>query len=443
MMAERNGTPGENGHAASRAPSGPLWSWPHIPAWVRVLNAAGAALGRLGLRQPSLDPRSLLAAAEGRAGLADWGDGRFREGLENLVGSFEAQGTAHTFGRIFFREYVIRLLVSRLRIQDDLKCYPEILDVPIRRPLFITGLPRTGTTLLHRLLSEDSAGRPLLFWETLEPSPPPRAETRRSDPRIARARKATRTMNALAPGIAVAHLYEAESPEECNNLFAHSMMAGMLGFMFDVPGFVEWLRQQELIEPYRYLRRQLQLLSWRCPGDHWILKSPAHLFGLDALLAAFPDACIVLTHRDPRQSIPSLCSLAAAFRGITCRRIDLARLGAEINEAMGTGVDRALAVRAKADPGRFLDVPYSSMTADPIGTAREVYRHFGYESSPEFEERMRRWLAENPQHKQGVHRYSLDQFGLSAVDIDARFANYRTWMAENLPPASAVAHSTR
>jgi hypothetical protein len=424
--------PGKAGVGPAGLP--PIWERPRRPAWMRLLNGVGGALRWCGSPWPALRVEGMLAEAERRARLSDWGDQGFREGLETLVGSFEEQGQAHTFGRLFFREYCVRLLINRLRIQDDLTRHPEILGVPIRRPLIITGFPRSGTTLLHRLLSEAPFARPLLFWESLEPSPPPRAETRRTDPRIARARASVRTLNALAPRIAAAHLFEAEAPEECNNLFAHGFRASYLAFLFDVPRYFEWLGEQEWVEPYRYLRRQLQLLSWRCPGDHWVLKAPGHIFVLDVVRTVFPDASIVQTHRDPLQVIPSLCSLASAFRGITAGRVDLRRLGAEVTEAMAVGIDRALGFRAAAGPARVFDVHYPALLADPIGTARAICRHFDYPFDAAAEERLRRWLAANPQHKHGVHRYSLEQFGLDPAAVSARFAKYSEWLAAN--PAS-------
>jgi hypothetical protein len=395
---------------------------------MRLLNGFGTGLRRLGWDLPRLDTEGMIAAAERRTGLADWGDPAFREGLGMLVRSFAA-GRVHTFGRLYFREFCIRTLVNRLRIHADLARHPEILEVPIRRPLFVTGLPRSGTTLLHRLLSEDPVGRPLYFWETLEPSPPPMREAFHTDPRIARARKAVRTLNALAPRIPAAHLFGADLPEECNNLFAHAFVCGMLGFMFDVPEYVEWLGEQALFGPYRFLRRQLQLLSWHCAGEHWLLKSPAHLFGLDALLGAFPDACIVQTHRPPTEVVPSLCSLAAGFRGIASDWVDLRRLGSEMTDVFARGAERAIAVRSQADPARFLDVAYTTLVADPVEVVATVCRHFDYPFGTEFEARVRRHLAENPQHKHGVHRYSLDQFGLTPEVVNERFARYLDWLS--------------
>jgi hypothetical protein len=409
--------------------AGPIWERPRQLPWVKLINAAGAGLRRIGVRWPRLDAEAMLADARRRAGLSDFGDGRFRDGLRALVDSFNARDTAHAFGRLFFREYCTGLLVNRLKIQADLARHPEILDVPVDRPLFITGLPRSGTTLLHRLMSQDPAARALLTWESMEPSPPPEPGTYATDPRIARARRQLALLHRLCPRLATAHEFEAESPEEDNSLYAHAFNAGYLGFMFDVPDYVLWLEQQDYTWSYRYARQQLQLLSWKLAGDYWALKSPGHQFSLDALLAVFPDASIVLTHRDPLRVIPSLCSLAAGFRGIVADRLDLRQLGAEFAEAMAIGPERAIATRSRADPSRFFDVSYDRLIAEPVETVRAVCSHFGYTFGPEYESRTRRWLAENPQHKHGVHRYRLDDFGLDAATVERHFAVYRQWLA--------------
>ena len=412
---------------------GPIRGRTRYPLWVRAVNGAGALMSRLGTRWPRIDADQLMAAARRRTGLSDFGDDRFRAGLDNLLASFEAEGDAHAFGRHFFREYCVGLLANRLRIEEEFRRRPEINDVPMDRPLVITGLPRSGTTFLHRLMSEDPNGRTLLFWEALEPAPAPRPETYRTDPRIARARKSIDLIYSLSPRIPAAHLFAAEEAEECNNLFAHEFGAGINGFMFDVPGYMRWLGRQDLVPGYRSMRRQLQLLSLHVRRDYWVLKAPAHLFGLDALLTVYPDACVVQTHRDPLKVLPSICSLAAGFRGIMSDPVDLRKLGEEFVEAMADGPEKAMKARESLDPSRFFDVRYDAMIADPIGTVRDVCRYFGYEFSPEYEARTRRHLAENPQHKHGVHRYRLDDFGLDAKAVDRHFAGYRSWLAEHVP----------
>ena len=406
-----------------------IWERIRQPAWVKLINATGQGLGRFGVRRPGLDPDRLMASARRATGLSDFGDDRFLEGLGVLVRAFDARDDVHTFGRIVFRQHLTSLLVNRLRIEADLARHPEILDVPIRRPLFIAGLPRSGTTFLHRLTSEDPAGRTLLYWESVAPSPPPEPSTYRTDPRIARVRRQVAMVNKLSPRLATAHELDAESPEEDNNFYAHDFRAGILGFLYDVPDYVRWLHANDLDGLYEYARRQMQHLSWKLRGDYWVLKAPAHIFSLPRLLGAFPDASVIVTHRDPRLVIPSLCSLAAGFRGILTDRLDLRRLGVEFAEALPVGPERMIAARATLDPARFLDVGYDDLVADPIATVRAACDRFGYAFTPEYEAKARRHLAANPRHKRGAHRYRLEDFGLDEETIDRRFAVYRGWLA--------------
>jgi hypothetical protein len=408
---------------------------------VSLINTIGRSLRRVGLRVPRLDAEKMLERARRRTGLADFGDPRFREGLDVVIRAFESRDTASCFGRLYFREFCVRLLVNRLKIQDTLTRNPEILDVPIVRPLVVTGLPRSGTTFLHRLLSKDPRARPLLLWETLEPTPPPLTETYTTDPRIDQARRTVAFLRWLAPGLDSIHEFDAEHPEECNNFFAHEFHSPIFGFLFDTLDYVRWLEDQDHVASYGYMKRQLQLLSWKCPGGgRWVLKAPAHLFSLDALLATFPDACVVVTHRDPCAVIASVCSLGATMREMVTERLDRRTMGAESLEALGKAPGRAIAARANLDPARFFDVDYRAMIADPIGTIKNIYAYFGDEFCPEFEAGARRWLADNQQHKHGVHRYRLEDFGLDAEMVNREFADYREWLARS--GGSGVSGST-
>jgi hypothetical protein len=414
--------------AVDRA-QGSIWEHTRQPAWVKLINSAGSGLGRVGVRWPRLDAEGLMASARRKTGLSDFGEGRFREGLGVLVDAFNARDDVHSFGRFFFREFVTNLLVSRLKIQADLTRHPEILDVPITRPLIITGLPRSGTTFLHRLMSEDPAGRTLLYWETLEPSPPPEPSTYRTDPRIARVRRKTNLLERLSPRLATAHELDADSPEEDNSFYAHDFRSRIFGFMFGVIDYNTWLVEDDLEGLHDYARRQMQHLSWKVRGDYWVLKAPAHMFWLPKLLAAFPDASIIVTHRDPCRVIPSLCSLAAGLWGIMTDRLDLRSLGTGFVEALPLGPERMIADRATLDPARFFDVSYAKMVADPIATIRSACDHFGYDFTPEYDSRARRYLAENPRHKRGAHHYRLEEFGLDEETVNRHFAGYRTWLA--------------
>jgi len=406
-----------------------IWEHTRKPPLVKLVNAAGSGLGLVGIRWPRISAEGLMASARKKTGLSDFGDGRFREGLGILVDSFNAREDVHSFGRLLFREFVTNLLANRLKIEADIARHPEILDVPVDRPLFITGLPRSGTTFLHRLMSEDPAGRTLLYWETVLPSPPPDPSTYRTDPRIAQVRRQVEMLGRLSPRLATAHEVGAEIPEEDNSFYAHDFRAGILGFLYDVPEYNRWVYDNDLDGLHAYARRQMQHLSWKHRGEYWILKAPTHLFALPKLLAAFPDASVIITHRDPCKVIPSLCSLAAGFRGILTDRLDLRSLGSRMVETLALAPRRAIAARESIDPARLFDVSYDRMVADPITTVRTACDHFGYDFTPEYEARARRYLDANPRHKLGAHKYRLEDFGLDEEIVNEHFADYRAWLA--------------
>ena len=398
---------------------------PHRPLLIRFLNWLGRAVERWGWSLVDLSEASLLAAARRQTGLSDWGDEGFRIPLRILLESIEEEANFNLVGRYMFRQDTIKVLVNRLLIQDELKHHPEILREQIRRPLFITGLPRTGTTLLHNLLSQDPSSRTLLTWEALFPSPPPERQTRETDPRIAKADKRIRLLLFLAPNFATIHPVNAKDPNECMFLLRYSFLCrGVFELVAPIIRYVEWLDQQDMVSPYRYYRQLLQLLQWRCPGDHWVLKSPVHLFSLDALLTVFPDACVVQTHRDPLKVTPSCCSLFATFKGMYSDQVDLGRLGQECTNRLVSMLERGARVRDSTDSARFCDIYYQELLQDPIGTVRWIYAYFGYTFDVRMEVRIRRWLTENPQYKHGVHHYSPEQFCLDPAELNSRFAMY-------------------
>ena len=188
--------------------------------------------------------------------------------------------------------------------------------------------------------------------------------------------------------------------------------------------YSEWLDRQDLVDAYQYYRQQLQYLSWRWSGSHWLFKAPAHLFAMDALLKVFPDACIVHIHRDPIKAVPSCCSLSAMGRGRFSERVELTEVGSHWLNLLSKGVDRTMQARAGVGAERFFDVQYVDLIKKPIETVRQIYDYFGYTYSDRMEEDVKKWIQENPQHKYGVHRYTLDQFGLTTEQINQKFAKY-------------------
>lgn len=323
----------------------------------------------------------------------------------------------------------MRSLSNRLRIRDEIKRHPETLSQIVSRPLFIVGLPRIGSTLLQRLLSRDPNCRPLLHWETFQPAPAPDPQTHNRDPRIRAAEDDMRHTKEVLnePSYAAMHFADANQPEECWLLLQNTFMVpGPFAHLTEFPAYFAWQEDQDPTEAYAYYRLQLQILQRNFPSAHWVLKGSDHLPNLDALLAAFPDACIVHLHRDPKEVMPSICNVSLKLWEIYNDLDDqfIASFPQEMMAGYRRDIDRAVATRSQVDPSRFLDVCYPDLVRDSVGVIREIYAYFGYAFSKEFEHRIVEWLDQNPKEKHGVHRYSLAQFGLTPGGVDSFFASY-------------------
>lgn len=390
----------------------------------QLFNRLGAVLDWLGLSFADLSEESLFKAVRNHTGLSEWENDFGRLGLRVLLKSLEKEANLSHLGRIRMKRECARLLVNSLRIQEDMKRHPEILDVPIHRPLFIVGLPRTGTTLLHNLLAQDPAARVPLRWELLRPSPPPSIEKRGTDPRIKYAQNEVRRLRIFAPQVFLIHPLNPTGPDECIHLFKNGFASFSFSMLCNIPQYVDWLFQQDMIPAYSYYRKQLQILQWRCPGKYWILKSPSHLFSLDALFAVFPDACVVQIHRDPLKAVASFCSMVTIIRKMYSVHEDLKLIGETCLSLLSMALDRAMKTRETAHTQQFCDVHYHELIDDPISVVKDIYRYFGYDIDQRMETGMKCWLRDNPQHKSGVHRYSLDLFGLDSYRVKQRFAGY-------------------
>jgi Sulfotransferase family len=392
-----------------------------------ILRRGGRAVERSVRRLVRLDESSLLAAARRRAGADDFGDSDFREPLHRLVHSLEDESRLTLFGRIGARADIVQMLVNRLALERDRARHPEIASVEIRAPLLITGLPRTGSTFLHGLLAQDPSNRVPIHWETREPSPPPGPERREKDARIARAERQLRWFYRLAPEFKRIHPVEARMPEECVVILSHSFLSYQFSSTFHVPSYQEWLVRQDLRPAYRYHRRFLQQLGWRCPADRWVLKAPPHLPGLDALFAVYPDARVVMTHRDPLEVLGSITSLHAVLRRTFSDAVDPKLVGPEVSEMLLGDIERGMEARRRgcAPATQFFDVRYEEVLGDPLGVARRIYDYFGLPLAREAEEAMTHYLARSPKDRFGTHLYSLEEFGLDPSAERERYRGYR------------------
>jgi len=425
---------------APASPASPIASAPPRPWPIRLVNGVGRGLDRLGRRPISLAEDSLLRAAQRATRLEDFGDEGFRPGLRRLLASLEADAQLSLFGRFVARRQLLELLEHRLRLIDWRRREPGIARERIARPLFVLGLPRTGTTLLHGLLAADPAARAPLSWEIDAPHPPPLAAEYETDPRIARTEKRFEQLRALAPGFQAIHPIGALMPQECIVLMAPEFMSMRFEMTFGVWGYQQWLLGQDRAGAYRFHHDFLQHLQWRGPKGRWVLKSPAHLDALETLIAQYPDAMIVQTHRDPIRVIPSVASLEMTMRRVCSDGVDPRRVGRENLAQWKHLLDRCVETRDRRPDiaDRIVDVHYDRFVADPLGCVRSIYERFGLPLDRAAESRMRRHLEAHPRDLYGVHRYDLASFGLEAEEVERAFAGYRQRFGVRREPAPAL-----
>ena len=370
---------------------------------------------------------SILNEAKRKTGLSDFGDDFPLDAIRLLTEPDDGESRLTVTGKYLMHRALVECLINRLLIRAEVERDPSIVEEVIVRPLVVAGMGRTGTTLLQRLLSQDSRCRPLLCWEALHPAPSPDRGNHRTDPRIAMTEREMEGLFSAFPQLAAMHYMDAGTPEESEWLLQNTLIVP--GFLWRPPEFRrynDWCRKQDRAPAYRYFKLQLQILQRHFPPAHWVLKGNEHVYSLELLLSTFPDACVVQTHRDPLESLPS--NLSLDLQVITLKRSPGKQYMAEAVQAMmedyARTLERAIEVRRRADPSRLFDAHYSRLLPDPIGTVRQIYDHFGYFYDDEFESGMIQWLAENPQGKHGVHRYSLEQFGLNPDAVRRRFAGY-------------------
>jgi len=371
----------------------------------------------------NLGIEELLAEARAATRLSDFGSPDVRPGLAVLLETYERAGL-RPGGRKRTHARIVQLLASRLKIEKAFRDHPEIRTRRIERPVYLTGLPRTGTSALFNLLAIDPAARPLLTWEGMFPDPLgyPLA-TGEEDPRLVALRAYYDRQRAKDPDFDKIHYVDADRPEECVLLLAHTFCDVQIGIEPLMSPYREWFEAQDLRPSYAYYRDLLKLLDWQRPGQRWLLKSPAHLWALDVLVELFPDCCIVQTHRDPLEILASYCSMMGALMSIR-ETVDKAELGRAVLDHLSTALTRGMRARDAANPSRFIDVDYRSFLREPLATVKKIYARFDLPLVSSVAEVMRAHIASNPQSKHGRHAYSLTDYGLDEKAVRERFADY-------------------
>ena len=367
---------------------------------------------------------SLMQSAATLAGSDDFGEPFFREGLEVLLRAWEEEAALHPARAWRTCGSVVELLATRARLAQRLRARPQIAAVPLPAPMFITGLPRTGTTMLHNVLGGLPGMRAFRAWELRAPVAPEGAGPEWAARQIAQTADDIRGLYLRVPGFARIHKVEAEAPDECNWLFRHSFSTLVFSFMWRTPSYLRWVMGAPRHRAYADYRRQLQVLCERePPGQQLVLKDPCHLWHLDALLDTFPDAVVVQLHRDPAEAVSSLCSLCHSLQTMDSGHSDPAATGRYCVEMVDRGLAEMLRMRAERPGARFVDVAYRELIRDPVGQVERICEAVGRPLDERGALAVSEWLAKNP-HRPGGHRHRPEDFGLEGSALRERYADY-------------------
>ena len=325
----------------------------------------------------TLDVDRIEEDARSQTGLDDTGGDHYREGLERLVAAMNEEGTLTEMGEVMQQMRLSTLLAARLGVEETYRLHPDIDDQVIGGPVFVIGLPRTGTTALSQLVAADPQFRSLRTWESAAPVPPPETATEHTDPRIAATEQGIAMMDEAFPLMQTMHHTEATTATECQDLMGMSFRTAHFDGFARVPSYMEWVVDTDMRETYRYHRRVLRLLQWHCPPTLWHLKTPVHMFALDALVEAYPNARFLWSHRDPTRVLGSVCSLIHYTRSWSSDRDDSVELGAAQLNRWWIAVERAMAFRARLGDDRFADVSFADLQTDPLAALAGALDHIG------------------------------------------------------------------
>jgi hypothetical protein len=388
---------------------------------VRLFNGFGALLEKSRIPSTRLSPADLIANAKRRSSLDDFGEGDFSEALSRLLDSCQDEARLNLIGKIALKTDVLETLCARLEMERDRQFYPDITHQEIREPLFIVGLPRSGTSVLHRLLGADPEHRSPLMWEVRSPSPPTRDDEKR---RIQSAMQSCKFFNWIVPTFRYVHTVGANVPQECVSLMTPTFLSDQFDAMYYVPSYRAWFFRQNLQPAYEYHRRFLQHLQFRRAGRRWILKAPTHMFAMPALLSVYPDALFVQTHRTPVDAMASVSSLVTILRSAFSDAVDPLIVGREAIDYWSETMKKFLRERDRLENNRICDIQYDEIRRDPIRAVRRIYEYFGWSLSHEAERRMRALVASQAKRQSANHRYDLSQFGSSAGEVFSVFETY-------------------
>ena len=403
------------------------WTPPPRAPWVAQLNALGESVGDGGRALVPLDVDGALAAAERGTGLSDFGDDGFREGLALLVRGIETEARPTLLGRLMASAEIARILATRLHVEAQFSAHPETLRERVVAPLFVTGLARTGTSFLHELLWRDPRHRVPLAWEMMYPADAARAPAIDPAPVIARAAHEIELQNHALPATRTMHELGAELPNECIYLFANEFATDMFMGFYQIHAYMMWMATRDHAPLYARHRRQLQLLQWRRPAQRFVLKAPSHMSHLRELFAAYPDARVVITHRDPLRVLGSIANLMASLRWTRSDHVDYGALVGAMAFGHAYLAEQVMVLRdaGEVPDQQILDVRYCDLVADPAATVTAIGDWLGAPLDAEAQAGIRRWVDARPKGRHGAHEYTFADTGLDLATERARHAEYQ------------------
>jgi hypothetical protein len=366
----------------------------------------------------------LLAQATEQTGLSDFGDPSFREGLETYVASLESEARLNDLGGVALPPALVAALVNRLKVVGWAAEHPEVTEEQIASPVVVIGMFRAGTTFLSNLLDNDPANRALLSWESLDSVPPPAPGERKTGPRVDAAQGGVDMLEMLNPAISAIHHEAAHDPTECIAVMGQAFQSISWEAIANVPTYGAWWRAGDNLAAYDYHRLVLQTLQSAGVRGRWTLKSPHHALALDALVATYPDARLVLLHRDPVALTGSVCSLIQVMSSTFSDADHRAYIASHWTDTLEDSVSRIGDFRARRPEHPILDVQYADLARDPLGTVQGIYGSLGIEPGAGGFDAISAHLAAHPRGEFGGHRYDVGEFGLTEGELRERFAGY-------------------
>ncbi len=405
------------------------WTPPERSDWVAHINALGDNLADGGRSLLPLHAERMLEEARYATGLDDFGDEWFLEPYRLLVDALNNEAQPTPVGRLVARSEIARSLQGRLQVEEQLRSNPEILEQDVAPVHVVTGLGRTGTSILHELMTLDGDNRVPLQWEMMYPVPAPEAATFRTDARIAKADREIRSVESIIPAIRGMHAHAGDLPNECIFLFALTFASEIFSGRFNVPSYDMWMATNDLTPAYAYHKRLLQFLQWKHRKPRWVLKAPTHLNRLNYLFATYPDAKVVITHRDPLSVLASMTNLLSTLKYAHSDLVnyegDLGRLAFGNTYLCQLMTDERKGGNLPA--GQITDVRYADLMRDPLATVGALYQQWGIPFSDEFANCISEYLAAKPKGKHGAHSYSFADTGLNLEEEREKYREYQAY----------------